>query len=30
LIFAGLALVIATQLALRALRPDEPEYEKPH
>ena len=30
LIFAGLALVIATQLLLRGLRPDEPEYEKPH
>jgi uncharacterized protein len=30
LIFAGLALVIAAQLLIRALRPDEPEYEKPH
>jgi uncharacterized membrane protein YfcA len=30
LIFAGLALLIATQLVLRALRPAEPEYEKPH
>jgi uncharacterized protein len=30
LIFAGLALLIATQLLLRGLRPDEPEYEKPH
>ena len=30
LIFGGLALVIAAQLVLRALRPDEPEYESPH
>ena len=30
LIFAGLALLIATQLVVRALRPGEPEYEKPH
>jgi uncharacterized protein len=30
LIFAGLALLIAAQLVIRALRPDEPEAERPH
>ena len=30
LIFAGFALLIAAQLVIRALQPDEPEYEKPH
>jgi uncharacterized membrane protein YfcA len=30
LLFGGFALLIAAQLVLRALRPDEPEYEKPH
>jgi uncharacterized membrane protein YfcA len=30
LTFAGLALLIAAQLVIRALRPDEPEAEGPH
>jgi uncharacterized membrane protein YfcA len=30
LTFAGLALLIAAQLVIRALRPDEPEAERPH